>query len=118
MTSLNQNVLKEFLSQYFTKVSFSNDNKKGLFIDSKFYDYQYEYGFSDGNDVEVFVGVKVYDDTKLILDKKYSIKNGITALTLNLTIFPLVEENFHKTLLKLYETKLKPDLLKALKENM
>ena len=28
-----------------------------------------------------------------------------------------VEENFHKTLLSLYETKFKPDLLKALEEN-
>ena len=44
-------------------------------------------------------------------------KNEISAFTLNFTIVPLVEENFHKTLLSLYETKFKPDLLKALEEN-
>lgn len=118
LTSVNENVLKEFFSQYFDNVSLSNEHTSNLYVDSQFYDYEYEYGFSDGNEVEVFVDVKVFYKNKKILDKKYSIKNEITALTLNLTIFPLVEENFHKTLLKLYETKLKPDLIKALNENI
>ena len=87
-------------------------------MDSKFYNYVYSYGgLTDGNEVEVFIDIKVYYKNKLILDKKYDMKNEISAFTLNFTIVPLVEENFHKTLLSLYETKFKPDLLKALEEN-
>ncbi len=115
--SLNENVLKEFFSQYFNSVSKVSQSTDNLYVESKFYNYEYSYGFSDGNEVEVFVDIKVHYKNKLIIEKKYNMKNEITALTLNLTIFPLVEENFHKTLLKLYETKFKPDLLKALEEN-
>lgn len=115
--SLNENVLKEFSAQYFNKVSVVPGLTDNLYIESKFYNYEYAYGISDGNEVEVFVEMKVFYKNKLILEKKYNIKNDITALSLNFTIAPLVEENFHKTLLKLYETKFKPDLLRALENN-
>jgi hypothetical protein len=115
--SLNENVLREFTTQYFNQVSVVPALTDNLYIESKFYNYEYVYGFSDGNEVEVFVEMKVFYKNKLILEKKYNIKNDITALTLNFTLAPLVEENFHKTLLKLYETKFKPDLLRALENN-
>ena len=116
--SLNDNVLKEFFSQYFNSVSKVSQPTDNLYVDSKFYNYVYSYGgLTDGNEVEVFVDIKVYYKNKLILDKQYDMKNEISAFTLNFTIVPLVEENFHKTLLSLYETKFKPDLLKALEEN-
>lgn len=115
--SLNENVLREFTTQYFNQVSVVPALTDNLYIESKFYNYEYVYGFSDGNEVEVFVEMKVFYKNKLILEKKYNIKNDITALTLNFTIAPLVEENFHKTLLKLYETKFKPDLLRSLENN-
>lgn len=115
--SLNENVLREFSAQYFNEVSVVPGLTDNLYIESKFYNYEYAYGISDGNEVEVFVEMKVFYKNKLILEKKYNIKNDITALTLNFTIAPLVEENFHKTLLKLYETKFKPDLLRALENN-
>ncbi len=115
--SLNENVLREFSAQYFNEVSVVSGLTDNLYIESKFYNYEYAYGVSDGNEVEVFVEMKVFYKNKLILEKKYNIKNDITALTLNFTIAPLVEENFHKTLLKLYETKFKPDLLRALENN-
>lgn len=117
LSSLNENVLREFSAQYFNEVSVVPGLTDNLYIESKFYNYEYVYGFSDGNEVEVFVEMKVFYKNKLILEKKYNIKNDITALTLNFTIAPLVEENFHKTLLKLYETKFKPDLLRALENN-
>lgn len=115
--SLNENVLREFSAQYFNEVSVVPGLTDNLYIESKFYNYEYAYGISDGNEVEVFVEMKVFYKNRLILEKKYNIKNDITALTLNFTIAPLVEENFHKTLLKLYETKFKPDLLRALENN-
>lgn len=115
--SLNENILREFSAQYFNEVSVVPGLTDNLYIESKFYNYEYAYVLSDGNEVEVFVEMKVFYKNRLILEKKYNIKNDITALTLNFTIAPLVEENFHKTLLKLYETKFKPDLLRALENN-
>ena len=115
--SLNENVLREFSAQYFNQVSVVPGLTDNLYIESKFYNYEYAYGFSDGNEVEVFVEMKVFYKNKLILEKKYNMKNDIAALTLNFSIAPLVQENFHKALLKLYETKFKPDLLRALENN-
>jgi len=117
LESINSNVLKEFLQQYFKNVKFTDTFKKdGLYIDSKLYDYNYAYGFSDGNEVEEFVKVKVFYNGKKILDKTYKIKHDITALSLHINLNSLLEENFHKTLLRLYETQFKPDLIKALEK--
>jgi hypothetical protein len=117
LTAINENVQSEFFKQYFKEVNYVNEATENLFVDSNLYNYQYEYAFSDGNEVELFVKIKVYYKNKVILDKEYNIKDDVAGLSFRLTIVSLLDENFHKTLLKLYETKFKPDLLKALEEN-
>lgn len=121
MSSINDNVLKEFFKQYFedSNIKFGED-KTNLFVESNFYDYEYAYGaFGDGNDVRIFVDIKVYYKNRMILDKKYNIEKGISAITFgNATIIPLLTENFQEALLLLYEEQFKPDLLEALKKEI
>lgn len=121
LNSVNEGVLSKFFSQYFSNIIVSNENEKGIFIDSSVTNYEYEYGLIKTVEMEVFVDIKVYLNGTIILNKSYkSDKDKVNAL-ISLTRISggsYADELFHKSLLNIYENKFKPDLLKALKENI
>jgi hypothetical protein len=117
MSELNNNSLKAALSQYFNNVNISN-NEADIVISSDFLDYSYEYGVLESVKLNVKVAVKVYKNNKLILSKSYDFTSSLYVIaSLKISLAEFTEEKFNKTLFELYETKFKPDLLKALEEN-
>lgn len=115
--SVNNGVLKEFLSEYFSNVS--NDEVSDIKIISKITNFERE-NFFGGARMDVYLSTKVYYKNKLILDKDYISKNQQVIIIAGVDFDGLsyVEELFHKATLSIYENQFKKDLLIALKENI
>lgn len=115
--TVNNGVLKEFLSQYFSNIS--NPEVGDIKIISKITNFEHE-NFFGGKKIDIYLSTKVYYKSKLILDKKYISVNQkeIFIAGLDLDGLSYAEELFHKVVLSIYENQFKPDLLTALKENI
>ena len=119
MASINNLTLEYFFKQYFKNVEISN--KIGdINISSDLINYQYRYPLQSLPIISVKVKFIVKKQNKEILNKIYEISSEDSIIFISKGIFvtDFIEEPFNKILFELYETKFKPDLLKALKENM
>lgn len=122
VTIINENISKEFLSQYFTEVIVSNNlAQESFFIfDSKIVDFSYYHPSVNSTSVQIKLKVNVFKNKKMIFTKIYEkeyiesvINNHKNNVNENVIIVP-----FHKSLLRLYEEKVKSDLVEALKLNL
>ncbi len=122
-TSLtNQEVLNNYLKQYFAKVSYKNDNSCYLYIQSSVENLESTFTNLDGMDAKFDLNVSVFKQGKNILQKTYHgykdsqvmIALGIIGLS---APYKTANEAFHKELLELYENEVEKDFLKAIREN-
>jgi hypothetical protein len=120
----NNIVLKNFLNQYFQEVNIS-DIKTDINIKSKIISLKYFNSQTGGlKKLIVELNIIVEKNGKEILNKIYkeSPENVDDAIAFNFRldmdhILELKNEDYHRGLFWIYETKFKPDLLKALEEN-
>lgn len=120
----NNIVLKSFLNQYFQEVNIS-DIKTDINIKSKIISLKYFNSQTGGlKKLIVELNIIVEKNGKEILNKIYKESpenvDDSVAFSFRLTfdhILELKNEDYHRGLFWIYETKFKPDLLKALEEN-
>lgn len=120
----NNIVLKSFLNQYFQEVNIS-DIKTDINIKSKIISLKYFNSQTGGlKKLIVELNIIVEKNGKEILNKIYNESpenvDDSVAFSFRLSfdhILELKNEDYHRGLFWIYETKFKPDLLKALEEN-
>jgi len=123
-SAIGDNVTKDFFEQYFNNVAFGNESQEGLlYVNFEVLDYTYYHGaIADASVVSLDTKITVKKNGKEILNKHYT-KTVDSNTYFNVNIFnhtlkTIAVETFHKGVLDIYENQIKPDLLKALKENI
>lgn len=112
---ISSNVTKEFLEQYFTNVSVSNniDLKKDISISSEIIDYKILRGFDS---VMLSHKFTIYKRGKKVFEKNIPFTQYDSTLILSLTHATpdaMVTDFIHFTLLDLLEKEIKPELIKV-----
>lgn len=120
---INEKVSKLFFEQYFDIVQIGETvDRDSLFsIDSEILDYEWDRSFPDIIHIDLDLQVNIYRKEKLVISKIYKLRDYDSSVLLvlaNFTLVPLIQETFHKGVLHLYETKVKPDLLNELNGNI
>lgn len=125
-SDIGDNVSKVFMEQYFDDVTISENGSNAFMeVDIKVLDYTYKYFMiADGVEkMDIKLEANIKKEGKLILSKKYTYDAGnnnllsFTFLGGDLTLHNQTIETFHKGVLSILEGQVKPDLIKALKEN-
>ena len=124
-SAIGDNVTKKFMEQFFTQVSIGGDASSAFMeVDIKILDYSYQlHTYTEGVYMDVKIEANVKKNGKLILSKVYAEDVGnnnfmsFTFLKGDFNLQNQVVETFHKGVLTVLDKKIKPDLLKALKEN-
>lgn len=120
---ISTEVSKEFLFQYFNKVNLvSSISDNGYTMVSKIMDYDWKTDNKtlDGFIVKIYLEVTLYKNGKEIMKKEYvEEKSNNVFLIMFFSTRPIdtCMELFHKTLLFMYETQVKPDLVKVMRNN-
>ena len=120
---INNEVLKLFMNQYFKDIdeSIKVNPESFLSINSNISNYEWDRFFPDIIHIDMDMKVNAYMKNKLVLSKTYKLRDYSSEVILvfaNFTLLPLIQETFHKGALHLYETEVRSDLLKVIKENM
>lgn len=117
---ISSNILKEFYSQYFSKVETTNSLNTNAKYNTKieFIDFQYAYGeFNDSSKILIKMRIIFYENGIEKLNKIYE-KEENNKVFLVMTGFtrPIDKtyELFHKIILSVYEEDFKKDLLAVL----
>lgn len=120
-SDFNQKILKGFMNQYFSKVEISSDKNSFIEIDSKvnkFSQILHQFPVYITLDIENTIIVK--KEGKVILNKTY--KETVNTPKMIIDAFLSQDEIYSKlysnAMLDFYEIYFKPDLLKALEENI
>lgn len=126
-TKIADNASKVFMEQYFSNVKFGNESEKSFIqFSMKLKDFNFELnkGYTPSFDLKLNVIVK--KEGNLILEKMYNESTVTPALLNQVKLWKMshkasqkefISESLHLGLLTILETKVKPDLLKALAEN-
>lgn len=115
---INLEVAKEFFRQYFNNVN-RNIIENRLVVKTRINDFTIDNTLNPNNQkVSLVLEVKVFRSNELILNKTYSeIAPGYSIWEWRLTPEEITYRKLQKGVLYIYETKFKPDLLKALEKN-
>lgn len=115
--NINKQIAESFFKQYFQQVDFKKDSVKDFRISSHVKDYTYSYGrFGHSSTVKITLDIEVYYNDKNILTKTY-IREFNDSVIYNIATIHASEnliELFHRSLLIIYETEFKKDLLEVL----
>ncbi len=122
-SSFGENVLKDFLSQYFNNIEISND-KAFLEFDIKITKVRKILDLNRPR-YKVWFNLHVVKNEETIINKNYREEMHPPAIIESIYLFNPSEGAvvyadmvLHKEFFKILETKVKPDLIKALKENI
>lgn len=118
--NFNEEILYSMLTQYFNEVRVSNNKNVDLFIDSKILDFEFSNLMTGGIELQLKIDINVYKNKKMILNKIYNstITEDGKFFSIRLDSSELQAQFFSVALYRFYDEKFKPDLLKALKENI
>jgi len=117
---INKHIAKDFFKQYFSRVNTDKQiSSKDITIKSFVTDYSYSYNVSDSTDMTTKLYVEIYINGIKKLTKEYSItdNNKLLLTFSSLSLQDGAIELFHKELLKLYDTDVKKDLLRVIKNS-
>lgn len=113
-SSINKNISNEFINQYF-----NNLGEEVFVINSKIKDFGIK-GTLNPNNMDTYVEMEftVTKNGKIILNKSYKKKaDAIVLIELRLTLDETTLRKLQKTVLSIYETEFKKDLIEALRKN-
>lgn len=113
-SSINKNISNEFINQYF-----NNSGEEVFIINSKIKDFGIK-GTLNPNNMDTYVEMEftVTKNGKIILNKSYKKKaDAIVLIELRLTLDETTLRKLQKTVLSIYETEFKKDLIEALRKN-
>lgn len=124
-SDIGDGVSKMFMDQYFDDVTISENGSNAFMeVDIRVIDYNYNFAvIADSVEMDISIEANIKKEGKLILSKKYNQDvgdNNLLSFTVfggDLTLHGQTVETFHKGILSILEEQVKPDLIKALKEN-
>lgn len=123
---LNAEIMKDFVSQYFETVELNDSikvkEKNYLQVNTSIKDFEFQIESHGGMALQIHLDVDVFLRGNLILSKIYYAERDGVKMAFGFDLFrsprSWKEEQVHKNILDIYEKQFKPDLLKALKENI